>query len=248
MEYPGPEPADFTQVYALNRAFLDYALTARQRLVAELEPATRDRLFAGGREIRRRLARCPFLLFSVGEDDESLWEPFFGSEPQRDLLEDSGRPGGAELQLTCAALGLMWQLAKRNAYAARVLSGASVAWCERIADAALMDLFRYAGARRRLLRFRYATNAAFWNQLIRAAESDAQNVRAAARITALQLLLTGSDFASYVRLRTAACATGVPRARVSARSAVSQSRTRGYNTSLNESPLDKKSKQDLRKR
>lgn len=248
MEYPGPEPADLSQVHALNQAFLEYALSRRDRLVAELATGIQERLAAGCGDVRRRLARCPFLLFSVSEDDERIWAPFFGNEPQRDLLEEGARPGAEELELTCAALGLIWQLAKRNPYAARVVSGASLAWCDQIAGVALVDLIRYSASRRMLLRFRSAGDAAFWTQLSRAAVSDAQTVRAAARITALQLLLTGSDFRRHEQLRAAACAMTVPQASTVARRDVSQSRARGYNTSLHECPLDKKPKQNLRKR
>lgn len=247
MDYPAPDPADLSEVHALNRAFLDYATAGAAPLMTELPPTARERLAACDPRGRERVSRCPFLLFSISEDDEQLWERCFAGERQHDLLASPARPGEAEVQVACAALGLVWQLARRDPYAARVLCGASLEWCERIADAALMDLVRFAATRRELLHFRQAGDAAFWSQLAKAA-SDVRQVRRTARIACLQRLLTGIDVRRFERLRTAACAMPTPGARVRSRAAVSHPGTRRYNTALHESPVDKKPDQDLRKR
>jgi hypothetical protein len=247
MNYPAPDPADLSQVHALNRAFLEHATSGNSRLLAELPSAARDRLVAGGPEARDRVARCPFLLYSLTEREEHLWERFFADQRQGDLLQSAAHPDNAEVQIACATLGMVWQLARRDSYAARVLCGASLSWCERIADTALMDLVRFAATRRELLHFRRAGDAAFWSLLSRAG-SDARQVRDAASIACLQWLLTGTDHRRAGRLRAAACAMPAPGPRVARGPDVSQSEARRYNTALHESPVDKKPHQDLRKR
>ena len=166
MDFPGPDPADFAQVEALNRAFLDYLAGPGRRLAGGLPSGLSAALAGPDARARARIAQCPFFLFSLGQNDNRLWSPLFAGEPRPDLVDALGRPPSVETRIVCAALAFLWPYAVHNPYAARVLSGAGNDWCERIADCALVDLIEYAGGRGGLLRLRRSDNTAFWRRLL----------------------------------------------------------------------------------
>jgi hypothetical protein len=248
MDFQGPEPADLAHVHSLNSAFLTVAARGDQRLLAQLPSDTARYLVSIEPLDRARLARSPFLLYSLNEHDDARWERMFDGQLTDDLLDTATKPHGEEAQLVSATLGFLWQFARRNAYAARVISGASLHWCERIADITLIELFRFAAVSGDLLSFRQADSVAFWRRLLCAGTSPEVGVRSAAKIAALQTVLTSSHWRQAQSSRAAACTMPIPRSRVAEQRNVSNSARHGYNTPPHESPDNKKPRKDLRQR
>ena len=250
MDFQPPEPADLANVYALNAAFVD-AVRARS-LPARLSRAVPHDLREAcvDSSTSARLTRCPFLLFSLSEDDVPRWNRLFERPrpAQPDLVDAmAGNPDGIS-PVMLAALGFLWHLARRRPYAARVVSGASLAWCERLAESTLVDVYRFAVAEDDLVGLQNGGDAAFWRRLLVSATSAEKAVRRAARLSALQSLLTGSRTGTYQRLAAAACSMPAPARKVADTSLVSKQRARGYNTPPDDSAKDKKPHKNLRKR
>jgi hypothetical protein len=167
MEYQGLTPDDLANVRALNRAWL--RLTGRDT----------------------RLAAAPFLLFSLSEDDAELWGRLLGDGGQRELFSE--RPAGPDelYALHAAALGLLWELARRNPYVARIVGGAPLDWCQRIAAETLVRVLDCAG-HRALIKPRFPAEAAVYRKV-------------SAHMAALQSMLTIGIDQGAARLPAAAC-------------------------------------------
>lgn len=250
MEFEPPDPADLANVYSLNRAFLELVIggAAARRLLRALPPEASERLPLLGPLARERLAGAPFLLFSLGDDEHERWQAVFDGNRCDDLFSDLERAPDAEAGLVSAALGFLWQLAKRRPYVTRVISGADAEWCQRLAECTLLDLMRHAAASRGLLRFQLAGDRSFWRRLMAAGTSDDRATRDTARLSALQTLLTRRAQPVRQRLAAAACAMPAPAIRGPAASTMSNPGGRGYNTPPDESPEDRKTDQGLRER
>jgi hypothetical protein len=208
MHFQGPLPEDLDNVYSLNRAFLDLERRDAIRLPDKL--ATHfDRL---DDLERRRLARSPFLLFSIAETEPDRWERLFEGGFERDLVDRVALPAAELAELASAATGFLWQLAGRNPYAVRVMSGASLDWCERLAARPLVEAVRFVCSESELIAPRLAEHALFWHRLLVAGTSTQKDVRRAARLSALQALLATRSDERYRRIPAAACslpATGL---------------------------------------
>ncbi|NCF25044.1 MAG: hypothetical protein GWP60_10930 [Gammaproteobacteria bacterium] len=207
MQYLGPDRADLANVFMLNRAFIAWqrAKPPEDSCERSLAPDVRARLCALSADQRARLARTPFLLMSVAEDDDARWQPIFAEQRTRDLLQCLQIRDEAASRLAAAVLGFLWQLARRNPYAARLVSGASLNWYEHLADCTLMELFARALDDQALLAPRMADEPDLWNRLLTAGVSDRRQVRLAVRVAALQTLLTRRPARPYRPLAAAAC-------------------------------------------
>lgn len=206
MEYQGPEPADLANVEALNEAFLQWLRTRKAGVVIadDAVAALADSL-AGMKDCEiGRLSRTPFLLMSANDEDERYWRQVFASNPHTDLLDAEYRPDGVESSLLMATLGFLWHVAKRNPYAARLVSGTSVEWCDQLAALPLVALYEQIG-RCSPLRPRLAHDGDFWRKLLGPGISSRKDVRLAARISAMQMVLTGSAMKTRRPLAAAAC-------------------------------------------
>jgi len=215
MDFSGPEPADFANVRSLNIAFLSIlrssaaGATLRQRLPSDLRPAVVDLT-----DLQlRRLADVPFLLMSLRENDTLIWQRLTAAEPTLDLLQQ--KPAEDELdKLLIAGLGFMWQLVRRSPYVARLVSGASQDWCEHLADVTLLHLVQSAASHGDLLLPRFAGQKDIWKKLLGGGISAEPDVRAAAQLSALQLMLTAEPASRYQNMRAAACAAPIPVLRI----------------------------------
>ena len=207
MHYHGPDRADLTNVFVLNTAFIAWERTKPLGTVRDdgTSPEIGERIAALDREQRERLARTPFLLMSLAEDDEVRWQSFFTEQQTRDLLQCVQIRDEAASRLTAAALGFLWQLAQRNPYGARLVSGASLAWCEQLASCTLMELFTRTLEDQTLLAPRMADKAGFWDKLLTAGVSNRRHLRLAARMAALHTVLTNTPARPYRTLAAAAC-------------------------------------------
>lgn len=215
MDYPGPQHSDFDNVRSLNRGFL--------RLLAGLEPAAppladlprqlASRCAALKPVQRDRLAATPFLLFSFRERDHDYWGRLF--EPTSgDLLAALGPDDDGRVRLIAAGLGFVWQLAGQNPYAARLICGASLHWCECLAERTLLEVVSAAAHSPDVLMVREAANEPLWRKLLDSGVSGHRDVRKAAHISALQAVLTSGGAAATPRLRLAARAGLAPSLRV----------------------------------
>ena len=190
MDYQGLVADDVNNVRALNRAWLWLDVDGTGRFDV-LDDARRE-----------RLADAPFLLFTLRECDAALWSVLLADQPQRDLFAPCPSAGQRELQLAC--LAWLWELARRNPYVARIVAGAPLQWCERIAAYPLVRLLRHP-ADADLLRPRFGVDSPMYRRLLLRGGSALRVARAATQVAAMQAMLTTSDFAQYGRLPAAAC-------------------------------------------
>lgn len=190
-EYPGPNPDDYANVLALNTAFIKAA--------SEMKGPQRG-----------RLAAAPFLLFSFRERDLDWWDEALVENLQEDLMAAPELDNPQLRRIQIAALSFLWHLARRNPYATRIITGANVSWCEKIADLPLVTLLDRIGARGDLMQSRLDNSDDFGERLLGDGTSSRRNVRRSSQLVALQSLLTQATFDNYTRLPAAACAMPKP--------------------------------------
>jgi hypothetical protein len=221
MHYHGPDRADLANVFMLNRAFIAWQRTRPPENAPEwgLPAAIGARFAALSWEQQERLARMPFLLMSLAEDNETRWQSLFAEQQTRDLLQCVQLRDEAASRLIAAGLGFLWQLSQRNPYAVRLVSGARLTWCEQLAACTLMDLLSRTLEERALLAPRMADRPDFWHKLLTAGVSNRRHLRHAARLAALQTVLTRSSARTDRRLAAAACKMPAPRTRKSGKRA-----------------------------
>ena len=167
MEYQGLTADDLANVRALNRSWL--RLTGREE----------------------RLAVAPFLLFSLSEHDDELWGRLLAEGGQHELFSEPLASSDALYRLNSTALAFLWELSRRNPYVARVIGGAPLDWCQRIASETLSRVHRCA-VHRELITPRFPAEAAVYR-------------RVSAQMAALQSMLTLGIDQEAVRLPAAAC-------------------------------------------
>lgn len=201
MEYEGLTRDDLLNVSALNRAWLE---------------ANREQAQAGGRLTAaqlKRLAATPFLLFSFREQDKPWWESLLGEGQQQGLLDSRPPVSGAMLALQSAGLAFLWDLARRNPYVARVVSGASLHWCEQVAAATLVRVQTCATSGR-MIESRFDNGSPLHRRLLRLGSSASSETRIFAQIAALQAILTGVDALPGQGVSAAACRMPKPATRI----------------------------------
>lgn len=213
MQFRGPEQVDLTELREINEKFLELLATgeAGSAWLPGVPERLANRLQSLSSEERRRLAQCPFLLCSCREDDIDYWRELLQREKSADLFSGSTAQSPDVLCLKAGVIGFTWQLARRNVFAARLLAGASSAWCEEIAAHPLLSLIDTASQRADSLRLRLVEDGRFWEQLLRYAVSNDVPIRRAARMGGLQKVLLATQMPS--RLLLAAKTTTPPRQR-----------------------------------
>jgi hypothetical protein len=185
-EFPGPGPDDYANVLALNTAFI--------KATVEMKGPQRG-----------RLAGAPFLLFSFRERDLAWWDEALVENRQGDLMAVADLENPQLRRIQTAALSFLWQLARRNPYATRIISGANVSWCEKITDLPLVTLLERIGVRGDLMQSRLDNPDVLGERLLGDGTSSKRNVRRSSQLTALQSLLTRATFDNYTNLPAAAC-------------------------------------------
>lgn len=200
MDYEGLTTDDLANVTALNRAWLD--LDNRQ---AATERLTLARI--------ERLAAAPFLLFSFRENDDALWRRLLADAPQGDLIEDTPVDDTDLSGLQSAGLAFLWALSRRNPYVARLVTGATLDWCDRLAGSTLARLLgRVSG--RLVICARFGAGDARLERLLQGGASVDSTVRKAAQVAVLQSLLTRGRDAEYHRVPAAARDLRLPHRKV----------------------------------
>lgn len=190
MGFDGPDAADYANVAALNEAYLTL-LGGEPRLrdaLSNLPAPVREKLLCLGPAEIQRLAAAPFLLFSFREHDGRYWQRILADANNRDLFAVGGSD---ELDtLVSAGLGFMWQLARQNPFALRLVCGASLHWCEQIADLTFYRLLDSVALQGEVPVPRFADHHELWRKLVGPGVSRKSSLRHAAQMSALQAVLT----------------------------------------------------------
>lgn len=190
MGFDGPQAADYDNVAALNEAYL-LLLAREQRLgdaLSALPVRVREKLQCLKHAEIQRLSRAPFLLFSFREQDARYWQRILADAGNRDLFAVGGSD---ELDtLVSGGLGFMWQLARQNPFALRLISGASLHWCEQIAELTFFRLLDSVALQGDVPVPRFATHHELWRKLVGPGISRKSSCRQAAQMSALQAVLT----------------------------------------------------------
>lgn len=216
MLFEGPSAVDYENVRSLNRAFLTVLKrdVEAPRCLRGLSPKLAARLPVLTDHQAERLSWTPFLLFSFRERDDRFWEPMFESDGNGDLFSPAGETSDGVGRLVAAGLGFVWQLAKHNPYAARLICGASLHWCEQLTERTFLHVLAIAGRQRDVLTIRSAADDELWRKLLGNGTSRERAVCRAAHISALQRVLTHAMQPTAKRFAAAACATRPPLLRV----------------------------------
>ena len=185
-EFPGPSPDDYANVLALNTAFIKAAFDMK------------------GPQ-RGRLAAAPFLLFSFRERDLEWWDAALVENHQGDLMSAPELDNPALRCIQTASLSFLWHLSRRNPYATRIISGATVSWCEKITDLPLVTLLDRIGVRSDLMQSRLNSPDEHGARLLGNGTSSRRKVRRSSQLVALQSLLTHARIDHYQMLPAAAC-------------------------------------------
>lgn len=196
MDYEGPTAEDLANVAALNQSYLS--------LVPDAQASPGLQLPIAG---IARLASAPFLLFTLREDDTEYWRRLLDPSGQLELQGDHPPAGDPGRDLRVAAAGLLWDLSRRNAFTARLVSGAPQWWCDAITGLTLLDLHRRVAMRHDLVRPRFPAGAPVWERLVAAGAVAEPALRRAAQFSALHDMLTRPPAAGAGPMRAAACRT-----------------------------------------
>ena len=211
MHFSTLERSDLDDVQAINQAFLTYLGGADgKQLCAALPPELQAAVHALGQRQLQRLAAVPFLLLSFNEADEGYWQQPSRSGPTGDLFTPTHKAADPLCRIATAATSFLWQLARRNPYAARIVSGATPGWCEQLAGQTLMTMLERAVEDHHQLLLRCADDKIFWHRLLGAGVSSEADIRRAAHMNALQMILTPVAAVPARRFKTAACHSSVP--------------------------------------
>lgn len=190
MAFDGPEKTDFANVASLNKAYLSILQrdTRSHPGLAHLSAELFGRITELNERQIERLAEVPFLLLSFREQDDNYWNRIFSDATDRDLFSVSGSD---DLDtVVSAGLGFVWQLARQNSYALRLFSGASLYWCERVAERTFYNLLASVVAQGRVPELRNAHDQDLWRKLLDIGTSTKATIRRASHLSAMQTVLT----------------------------------------------------------
>lgn len=214
MSFEGPDPTDYENVVSLNRAYL--SLLGRDRgLQAGLrhcQESLRLRIVELSEHQRARLAEAPFLLFTFHERDERYWSRVLRDPGELDLFRSSGSEDVDTL--VSASLGFVWQLARRNPYSLRLFCGATLYWCDRIAELTFYRLLEAVRCSGDVPALRLAGNISVWRKLLNDGVSRESRIRSAAQLGALQAVLTEPQESNRDQWSLAARSVRIPGLRV----------------------------------
>jgi len=211
MAFSGPELSDFENVLALNAAWLEL-LQTDNRLRAGLSGLPErlgDRITNLSKQQIGRLAATPFLLFTFREGDDRYWTCILAENPERDMFRANDVD---EVDtLISASMGFIWQLARRNSYALRLICGGTLHWTERIAEQTFLHLLNAVRSTADVPCVRFAENPELWQKLLDGGVSRQALVRHAAQMSAFQAVLTDPPDRQAERLSLAARSTRAPK-------------------------------------
>ncbi len=209
MLYQGLSTDDLDNIHALNLCFLKTLPNAgfsgcgglSQRRLSESQQA--------------HLGCAPFLLFSLREGETDYWKQVLSGDPQLKLLPSERPLDATARELQAAGLSFLWQLAHRNPYAVRIVSGAPHSWCEQVAALPVVTFLHRTRLRADMLVPRFRDQADVWQRLLKSGISHNSKLRAMSHQSALQAMLTRAgpinhDPINHERLQVAAASLPPP--------------------------------------
>jgi len=214
MSFEAPTEVDYRNLEPLNRTFLKLLNDdpSAPRLLSGCAPPSAQRIKVLSVAETERLARVRFMLFGFREHDDDFWSR---------LLDEPGTPGLFDLPVSEAlgalidsALAFAWQLAQRNPYTLRLITGATLYWCELIAEQRLADLidrYRQSGD---VPVLRLSNQADMWKSLLGGGTAAHPEIRRTVHAAALQRVLAGDDGSAARRWSRAASRIAFPARKV----------------------------------
>ena len=169
-----------SEVCSLNQAFIKTMLSAAEAGRMALEPRLKASLQSAHEAATGSVGRCPFLLYRLE------FPPPAVHEGAASLL--GGDSDGAT-SLASMTLAFLWQLARSDMAAARIVAGASAAWCQDLAGRPLAELAPLA--REAVLTPRLIDVPGYWRDLTRERGISALQ-RASLGAAGLQMLMSQS--------------------------------------------------------
>jgi len=200
MAFDSPERSDYANLPPINKQYL--SLLDREpglrRCLSPLPEALRARLTSLSAAETERLAETPFLLCSFREYDDSHWTRVLNSVATPDLFRPVSSP--ALQTVASAGLGYAWHLARENPFTLRLMTGAPLSWCERIAELPfhqLLDAYHRSGESPTI---RLGHRQELWRLLLGPGVSRRRELRRAAQFTALHVVLSApSERGAWLR-------------------------------------------------
>jgi len=204
MHYQGPTAADLDNIRALNRCFLGtFAGSGRAGpLQGDLTESQQV-----------RLGYAPFLLFSFREAESDFWDQVLSQDRQLELIRPAPAVDDGARELQVAGLSFLWHLSRRNPYVVRLVSGAPVSWCERVAGLTLIGLLNRTSRRADLVVPRFRDQGHIWQRLLTSGISARPALRSLSHRSVLQAMLTSARLVNYERLQAAAASLPTPKRR-----------------------------------
>jgi len=204
MHYQGPSAADLDNIRALNRCFLGNLVASGHSGMPQADLSESQQLHLG---------RAPFLLFSFRETETDFWEHLLSDDRQLDLINTAPPLDPDTRELQVAGLSFLWQLSCRNPYVVRLVSGAPVSWCERVAGLTLVGLLNRTSHRADLVIPRFRHQEPVWQRLLTSGTSGKVALRRRSHRSVLQGMLTSARPVNYERLQAAASRLPAPKRR-----------------------------------
>jgi hypothetical protein len=204
MHYQGPSPADLDNIRALNRCYLGTLAASDREVMPPASLSESERLHLG---------RAPFLLFSFREAEEDFWKHLLSQDRQLELIGTAPPLDAGTRALQVAGLSFLWQLSCRNPYVVRLVTGAPVSWCERVAGLTLIGLLDRTSHRTDLLTPRFRHQGPIWQRLLTSGTSGKVRLRNRSHRSVLQAMLTSARPVNYERLQAAAASLPTPKRR-----------------------------------
>ena len=190
MTFDGPHLDDYQNVASLNRAFLRVlrreGLNNKRPRSLPQEPA--ERIAALNDNQLQRLSELPFLLIGFREQDDQYWDRLLADEPRRDLFAATASEDMRDV--LSASIAFIWQMARQNPYALRLICGSTLYWSERIAEQKLVRLVATVCSHTDLPELRNICDVYMWRKLLIDGISRNRVVRRSAHLSALQTVLT----------------------------------------------------------
>lgn len=175
---------------SLNRAFLQVLRREGAKTISALSPTPEiaERIAALSDHQLHHLSELPFLLIAFREQDDQYWDRLLAEEPRRDLFVT--KMSEDMRSVLTASIAFIWQLARQNPYALRLICGSTLYWSERIAEQKLIRLVEITGMNGELPELRNLRDLHMWRKLLIDGVSENQVIRRAAHMSALQTVLT----------------------------------------------------------
>ena len=204
MHYQGPSAADLDNIRALHRCFHGTLAASGHAGMPQADLSESQQL---------RLGRAPFLLFSFRETEEDFWENLLSKDRQLDLVCTAPRIDADTRELQVAGLSFLWQLSCRNPYVVRLVTGAPISWCERVAELTLIDLLNRTSHRTDLVTPRFRHQEPIWQRLLTSGTSGKGALRNRSHRSVLQAMLTSARPVNFERLQAVAASLPTPKRR-----------------------------------